>query len=82
MFYKSDFNQIDRKYFKVLTTTCFHIMLQSKSTHYIWDIYFKQSDYGNSLVVYHKHSEDAPFHEQSGIHHAFHTRSTGAYPGT
>ncbi len=69
MFDRNDFNDIDSGYFSVITKTCFHIILKSKNTGHIWDIYCcSPSPKMRKLKLYHKHSEAVEFHEQSNAH--------------
>lgn len=69
MFAKREMREIDRKYFKPILETAYHVQLKSKNTGHIWDIECRPT-YGNyrSLVVYHKHKGTDPFHEQLGMH--------------
>ncbi|MCR5670730.1 MAG: hypothetical protein K6G10_06960 [Butyrivibrio sp.] len=66
MFTENDFLQIDKS-FEVITKTSSHIILKSQCGH-IWDIYCRDMERGTSLVLYHKHKEGYPFHEQPFIH--------------
>ncbi len=68
MYEKNDFEQIDKEYFQVLTQTGYHIILKSKNTEHIWDIYCQEHSRGRSLVINHKHNETEPFHVQRKYH--------------
>ena len=69
MYCQKDFNKIDCTYFEVIQLTGYHILLKSKNTKHIWDIYIKETYSGkSSIVVMHKHNEADPFHEQWNMH--------------
>ena len=69
MFQKKEMNEIDRQYFEVKETKAYHIILKSKNCGHIWDIQSKETTWGKrSLVIYHKHKEADPFHEQAMMH--------------
>ena len=68
MFTKEDFSDIDTVYFSVKSFTGYHIILKSKNTGHIWDIYYRPFPGGHSLVIHHKHKEKDPFHQQPYFH--------------
>ncbi len=68
MFEKKDFINVDRKYFKVINETAYHLTLKSKNTGHTWDIECRENPTGRSLIVNHKHKDSDPFHEQPWFH--------------
>ena len=69
MFNQHDFDKIDRTYFDVLQISGYHIILKSKNTKHIWDLYFKETQIGkSSIIISHKHNDTDPFHEQAQMH--------------
>ena len=51
MFEKKDFINVDRKYFKVINETAYHLTLKSKNTGHTWDIECRENPTGRSLIV-------------------------------
>ena len=68
MFKNSEINQIDQKYFTIIQSTGYHIIIKSKNTKHTWDIYCRDGDGFRSLVISHKHKDEQPFHEQGMMH--------------
>jgi hypothetical protein len=68
MFSKNEFTEIDRQYFKVINETCYHLTLKSNNTGHTWNIMSRANPIGTSLIVYHKHRDKDPFHEQPNFH--------------
>ncbi len=68
MFTEKDFAEIDGSYFDTLLKSCYHIILKSRNTEHVWDIYCRSSCLMKSIVVYHKHHEQDTFHEQPNMH--------------
>ena len=68
MFTKSELNQIDQNYFNIINSSAFHIILESRNTKHIWDIYCGIGFRGRSLEIYHKHHSSESFHRQKRMH--------------
>ena len=70
MFSVDEIQTIDQQYFNVKNTGCYQITLQSKNTRHIWNIRSQvlTLERGRSLVVYHKHKANQPYHIQKWFH--------------
>lgn len=63
MFSAKDIRLIDTEYFNTELFSGYHIIIMSKNTHHIWDIY-SPGEYKN-CQIFHKHSSEAAYHFHS-----------------
>lgn len=71
MFTHKDFSLFSQKYFIIICTSAYHIIIKSKNTQHTWHLHAYSLDGKHySIHVYHKHHDYDEFHWQSGMRSA------------
>ena len=63
MFTQKELRRIDKSYFRVISSGCYGVTLQSKNTSHCWHI--ASEDYGRfqTCRIFHTHHRNTPMHE-------------------
>lgn len=63
MFTQNDINNIDQRYFRIVSASAFGVTLQSKNTHHYWYILHQDYQHFSSCLIYHSHHGRTNFHK-------------------